>query len=65
MVKTYTVLLRDGTVGYVTSANAPHLGYAMTVTIQDEAGNFVKATGIIEKILKEQAPWRSPLSPFF
>jgi hypothetical protein len=54
---TYTVKLRDGTVGYVTSANEPKLGYEMPVTLRDETGNVTTATGIVDEILEAKAPW--------
>ena len=56
-MQTYTVLLSDGTVGQVTSANAPKLGYEMTITIRDENGNVIEVSGVVEKILSEKAPW--------
>ena len=55
----YTVLLDDGTEGYVTSANAPKLGYEMTVTVYDESGEPGKATGVIRKILTEKSVRRA------
>jgi hypothetical protein len=58
-VNTYTVLLNCGTIGQVTSANAPKLGYEMTVTIRDENGDSGKATGVIKKILEVSAGYRS------
>jgi len=56
-MKTYIVLLSDGKVGYVTSANAPKLGYEMTVTLHDENGERTTATGVIKEILEERSPW--------
>ena len=52
-MNTYTVLLDDGTVGSVTSANAPKLGYEMTVAVHEKYGESSKATGIVKDILEE------------
>ena len=57
-MNTYTVLLSDGSVGHVTSANAPKLGYEMTVTVQDENEQPTRVTGVVKKILKEKAGHR-------
>lgn len=57
-MNTYTVLLRNGTIGHVVSANAPFIGYEMTVTLRDENGNHIPVTGIVEKILEEKASWQ-------
>jgi len=54
---TYTVRLDDGTVGYVTSANAPQIGYKMTVTLRDENGGQASATGVVEEILEARPAW--------
>jgi len=54
---TYTVLLSDGTVGKITSANPPYTGYEMTVTLRDENGNPLEVTGVVEEILEKKAPW--------
>ncbi|MDR0238709.1 MAG: hypothetical protein LBI88_00580 [Deltaproteobacteria bacterium] len=48
----YTVLLDDGSVGQVISANAPKTGYGMTVTAQDENGDPIRITGVIKEILE-------------
>jgi len=50
----YTVLLADGTKGQITSANAPKLGYEMTVAALDESGKPTKATGVVTEILEEK-----------
>ena len=55
---TYTVRLSDGTVGQVTSANPPRVGYEMTITLIDENGNHIPITGIVEEILGTKAPWQ-------
>jgi len=57
-MNTYTVKLRDGTVGQVTSANAPRVGYEMTITAIDENQNHIPVTGVVEEILKKKAPWQ-------
>ena len=59
VVNTYTVLLSDGSVGQVTSANAPKIGYEMTVALSDESGNPIMATGVVKKILEEKLGRRS------
>ena len=58
-MNTYTVLLDDGTIGQVTSANAPRIGYEMTVSLSDKNGAPMKATGVIKKILEEKRGRRS------
>ena len=47
---TYAVRLHDGTVGYVTSRNAPKLGYEMTVTVRRANGESAVATGLVEEV---------------
>ena len=59
-MSTYTVRLKDGTVGYVTSANAPNLGYEMTVTFKDASGKQATATGVVDAILDAKATWIQP-----
>jgi hypothetical protein len=44
-------------VGNVTSANAPKLGYEMTITVRKENGDPVTATGVVEEILEKNVPW--------
>jgi len=56
-MNTYTVLLKDGTVGKITSVNPPFTGYEMTVTLSDENGNPIEVTGVVEEILDKKAPW--------
>ena len=55
---TYKIRLRDGKVGFVTSANAPKLGYGMTITLRDESGNTTAVAGVVEEILEEKPVWR-------
>jgi hypothetical protein len=47
---THTVLLHDGTVGEVieTAPNYLNLGQTVTVSLRDENGNFITATGKLE-----------------
>jgi len=54
---TYTVKLQDGTIGRVVSANAPQLGYEMTLAVEDESGKQTTATGVVDEILETKAPW--------
>ena len=59
----YTFLLCDGTVGKIISANEPFVGRELTVTVHDEKGCPVKATGIVREILEKRPPWQlSPLA---
>jgi len=55
-MKNYTVRLSDGTVGQITSANAPKAGYEMTITLHDKNGNPVEVTGVVVDVLEEQTP---------
>jgi hypothetical protein len=55
---TYTIQLGDGSIGYVTSANEPKLGYEMTITVRDENGNDIQVTNIVDKVIKVKAPWQ-------
>jgi hypothetical protein len=54
-MKIYTVRLRDGTVGQITSINAPNTGYEMTITVHDAHGSLTKVTGVVEDVLEEKA----------
>ena len=45
-----TVLLDDGTLGKVESAD---IGDIVTVTLQDENGGPIEATGKVEEILED------------
>ena len=58
LMNKYTVLLSDGTVGWVVSANPPIVGRELTVTLVDENGNHIPITGTVEDILEEKAPWQ-------
>ena len=53
-MNTYTVLLNDGSVGHVTSANAPRPGYEMSVTVYDKYGEASIVTGVVKDILEEK-----------
>jgi uncharacterized protein YwbE len=54
---TFTVRLHDGTIGRVTSANTPLVGYAMTVTVEDDSREQSTATGVVTEILEKKPRW--------
>jgi hypothetical protein len=54
---TYTVRLHDGTIGRVTSANTPLIGYEMTVSVEDNSGEQSTATGVVVEILEKKPRW--------
>jgi len=53
----YIIQLKGGKVGWVVSANPPIVGHEMTVTLQDENGNHIPITGVVEAILETKASW--------
>ena len=49
----FKVLLVDGTVGIADSIHADIVGELWTVELNDENGNKIQATGVIEEVLEE------------
>lgn len=51
-MRTYTILLKDGTIGNIKTSKEIVEGQKITVDLCDENGNEIQVTGKIEEILE-------------